>query len=1507
MDICASDNPKNWIDVLQRWAGERPDALVFRFLVDGESEEVTRTFAQLDREARSIAAALQDLGAPGERVLLLYPPGLDFISAFLGCLYAGAIAVPAYPPDPSRLARTLPRLSAIVANAEARLALTTSTIAAFAGALVETAPDLAAMRWVATDVLADGGAHWRMPSLQEDTLAFLLYTSGSTGTPKGVRVSHGNLLHNSRAIQANFGHTDASIGVGWLPLYHDMGLIGKVLQPLYAGASCTLLSPLDFLKRPFRWLQAISRYGATTSGGPNFAYDLCARRISPAERAALDLSRWQVAFVGAEPVRLETLERFAEAFGERGFRREAFFPCYGLAESTLMVTGGWLGSSAGTLSVRRDTLQQGRIEEAREGEGGVQPLVGNGPVAPNQQVIIVDPERKTRCPAEQVGEIWVAGPSVAQGYWNRPAETAETFGARLLDTGEGPFLRTGDLGFLRGGQLYITGRCKDLIILRGKNYYPQDIEQAVERSHPSVRPGCTAAFAVELDGQEQLIVVAEIDRRRGGEGSEGGEAALEAVSAGVRRAVAEEHDVQPRAVALLAPGSIPKTSSGKIQRHACKEGFLAGSLEVLLTWQRVDEPSVPVARATPDDAQPAFYSGSPDIWAKVERRSTRYRFDLERDVPWAELDAPGEHFGPTWLGTFGVDGEQLGRNPAANELFQWAMALSTCEVFISVEEEVLRYTGGEMDRMISTRSMTLLREEEEKHVLLFRRYAEHLRRQKPELVARFDEYIAPCVAAHRRSVHLFDVEGAGAHYLFWLYAVFFEESSIHLYDQLLPDAGRMKPAWLAVQAAHRQEEIQHVVTDAAHLAALNLTHEARLRLSRLWFRSLFEEFGRISGLEAVADLLADVHPVEAQAVLSPLRMYSLFFPNLLHGQAFARTREAAPYLLQLSTSGVIAAEMELRALDGAAAPEAGSAKQRAGRRSGKSRVMRQRAPAISVAPVLDCLQGAAAEERRALLLDHLDALVAEITGQRPKGASIADVPLSQAGLDSLTAVELVARIEAGLGVNLPLAEVYAATMGELADQLLYRIQLDGGAGEGASRAGGTAAITAASIHGEGAEVFRAVDLRLDRLLLAEELRAGAEAEPAREEQRVVLLTGGNGFLGRFLLLELLDRLPAGGKVVCLVRAPSDSVARERLRRSFGAGAPELVRRLDAAGERLEVRAGSLLRPQLGLAPSVYDALCGEVDSVVHNGAMVNHALSYEQLFAPNVLGTAEVVRFAIRRRIKAVHFVSSVASTVVPGCTETVREDAPLLAERPADGGYACGYASSKWAGEVLLREVHERFGAPVNVFRCGLVLGHRSHVGQLNTSDYFTHLLSGLVNTALAPRSFYATPETDRHVFGGLPVDFVAEAVTALALGRDRAHRTYHVIGSSGDLDSFIGWTRTAGYPITQVAEHGAWFARFREQLLALAEPRQQQSTSVLLETWAYPLGTVPRPRMDAAQFHRALREQTALGGAPELGEAFLHRLLGHMTALGLIPPPPKTPRDEPRHEASPSSHPSH
>jgi acyl-CoA synthetase (AMP-forming)/AMP-acid ligase II len=546
----------------------QPHECAYTFLVDGETEEVSLTYGELDRQARAIAARLQSVGADGARVLLLYPPGLEYIAAFFGCLYAGMVAVPSYPP---RLSRPAPRLQAIVADAEATVALTTTRILSNVERRFAHTPELEALRWLATD---DPAEDWRDPEVESDTLAFLQYTSGSTAAPKGVMVSHGNLLHNSALIHQCFEHTPHSRGMVWLPPYHDMGLIGGILQPLYGGFPVVLMSPVAFLQAPLRWLQAISRHRATASGGPNFAYDLCVQRITPEQRETLDLSTWEVAFNGAEPVRHETMERFTAAFEPCGFRREAFYPCYGLAEATLIVSGGLKADPPVAYAVRGSALGGNRVVAAiEEGEGG-RMLVGCGQTLPGQKIVIADPETLTRRPPDRVGEIWVSGPSVAQGYWNKSEETGHTFRAHLADTGEGPFLRTGDLGFLKDGELFVTGRIKDLIIIRGRNHYPQDIELAVEQSHPALQPGSGAAFSVDLDGEERLVVVQELKRvHRNADADE--------VTQAIRQAVAEEHELQVYAVTLIRPMSLPKTSSGKIQRHVCRRQFLEGSLKVI--------------------------------------------------------------------------------------------------------------------------------------------------------------------------------------------------------------------------------------------------------------------------------------------------------------------------------------------------------------------------------------------------------------------------------------------------------------------------------------------------------------------------------------------------------------------------------------------------------------------------------------------------------------------------------------------------------------------------------------------------------------------------------------------------------------------------------------------------------------------------------------------------------------------------------------------------------------
>lgn len=561
---------------LLRWrALEQGDEQAAAFL-DDEHDAVGRlSYAALDERARAIAALLGQRAGVGARALLLYSPGLDFVAAFFGCLYAGIVAVPAYPPRP----RTLARLQAIVDDAQPAVVLTTTDVRDLVQPMLTEAPDFPALPWLTTDDLAPGlAADWRDLQITADHLAFLQYTSGSTSAPRGVMVSHGNLIHNSHMIHHAFETRPDQPGVIWLPLYHDMGLIGGVLQPIFAGFPLTLMSPLTFLQRPFRWLQAISQLRAVISGGPNFAYDLCVRKITPEQRATLDLSTWHMAFSGAEPVRAETIERFTAAFAPSGFRREAWYPCYGLAEATLFVTGVRKSEPPRYATVSAPALEQRTVALAADGAAGdTRTLVSCGTAWLDQEVAIVNPDTEARCPAAAVGEIWVSGPSVAQGYWGRLEDSERVFRARIAGEADGrTWLRTGDLGFLQDNQLYVAGRIKDLIIIDGRNHYPQDIEATLEMAHPALRANASAAFSVEMDGEEKLVVVAELEREH--MPGRPGAASPEQLTAAARRVIAEQHTVQLHELVLIRTGYIPKTTSGKIQRHACQRGYLDGTL-----------------------------------------------------------------------------------------------------------------------------------------------------------------------------------------------------------------------------------------------------------------------------------------------------------------------------------------------------------------------------------------------------------------------------------------------------------------------------------------------------------------------------------------------------------------------------------------------------------------------------------------------------------------------------------------------------------------------------------------------------------------------------------------------------------------------------------------------------------------------------------------------------------------------------------------------------------------
>jgi acyl-CoA synthetase (AMP-forming)/AMP-acid ligase II/acyl carrier protein len=585
-------NFQSMIEVLATQAAEQGDATAYTFL-DERDGETQITYAELDRRARLIAARLQLELSPGDRALLVYPAGLEFISAFFGCLYAGVVAVPATYPKPKR---PMPRLQRIALDCDAHVALSTGqTLTTLDPELLSA--DAATNSWIATDELtADLADLWRPPAIDKSNLAFLQYTSGSTSDPKGVMVSHGNLLTNLDCIRQSFGIGDteddrlSANGVFWLPAYHDMGLIGGILTPLYMGGRSVLLAPTSFLQRPMRWLQAIHDYRTTISGAPNFAYEYCVRRTTPDERSTLDLSHWRLAFCGAEPIRAETLAHFALAFSGAGFKMSSFYPCYGLAECTLLAAGPDYRNEPHILPVNRAALAEHKVVPAcGEPEAMVQRLVGCGSPVSGHTIVIVEPEKNIEVPGGEVGEILIQGPSLAQGYWNRTEETEQVFGAQVAGR-EDRFLRTGDLGFFREGELYVTGRVKDVIIIRGRNHYPQDIEQSAEEAHPAVLPG--AAFALADDSGERLVVVHQLDRQfRGSDHQE--------IIQAIRRAIVEQHELDPYAIVLIRQTSLPITSSGKVQRNLCREQYVAGELKVVHAWTN---PAMPPVVAGREDA-----------------------------------------------------------------------------------------------------------------------------------------------------------------------------------------------------------------------------------------------------------------------------------------------------------------------------------------------------------------------------------------------------------------------------------------------------------------------------------------------------------------------------------------------------------------------------------------------------------------------------------------------------------------------------------------------------------------------------------------------------------------------------------------------------------------------------------------------------------------------------------------------------------------------------------------
>ncbi|CAM2005619.1 AMP-binding protein [Acanthopleuribacter pedis] len=567
--------------------GEKP---AFDFLNEQSLETTQLRFSDLDLRARAVAGAIQQAGIR-ERALLLFDRPGDFVGTFFGCLYAGVVPVPAYPPtaNPAHWQR----LERIAVDAAVDGLLSSSKLLPAIESALQHKPTFSRVRLLAVDSLDDSAASfWQPPTLSGDSLAFLQYTSGSTGDPKGVQVTHANLMANIGTFGREFGFHRESHMVSWLPLFHDMGLIGCMLGPAIVGCRAFLMSPTSFIKNPVRWLQSITRFGGTISGGPNFAYDLCSHKITEEQQAALDLSTWEVAFNASEPIRAATLKRFAKRFAAAGLRGSALKPSYGLAEATLFVCGVATNSLAETRTVSAKALAANQTAPEPVDAADRLELVASGRINRDQQVRIVAPESLETRPDGEIGEIWVQGSGVTLGYRNRPEQNQRDFAAHTAE-GDGPYLRTGDLGFVQAGSLYVTGRIKDLLIFNGRNLYPSDIEHTVERTAPGLRPGCGAAVSVAGEAGEELVILQEIAPRHFDESR-----ADDTVQA-IREKVWHLHGVQPVAVVLLPPKSIPKTSCGKLQRYQARRGFLDRAWKPVAAWHKTE------ATATAEITAPA--------------------------------------------------------------------------------------------------------------------------------------------------------------------------------------------------------------------------------------------------------------------------------------------------------------------------------------------------------------------------------------------------------------------------------------------------------------------------------------------------------------------------------------------------------------------------------------------------------------------------------------------------------------------------------------------------------------------------------------------------------------------------------------------------------------------------------------------------------------------------------------------------------------------------------------
>ncbi len=1559
------------------------DRVVYRFLRDGESESDQLTFGQLRGRSLAVAAWLTSRGARGERAVLVYPQGLEFLVAFFGCLYAGVVAVPASAPSRKGGAENLRR---VAVDAGARFLLSTGALLDQVSA--EFARALGAGFLVHLDTeapLAQQEGHSASAGDPLD-LALLQYTSGSTGSPRGVAVSRANLAHNQGQIEQCFGGGESRL-VSWLPMFHDMGL-GTVLQAVWSGGSCAIMSPHAFLQGPKRWLQAISRYQATVSGGPDFAFDLCVRRIPERERVALRLGSWRVAYDGSEPVRAATLERFAGAFASCGFRREAFHPVYGLAEATVLATSEHPIEPPVVRSFSTEGLERGHAERVTFDRVKQQALVSCGRPWPGTRMVIVNADTHEECGAREIGEIWLAGGSVAKGYWEKPAETEATFGA-MTAGGEGPFLRTGDLGFEDEGHLFVTGRQKDLIIIHGLNHYPQDIEASASGCHPALAPYGCAAFSIERGGEERLVIVQEVTRSalRSLESAE--------VIRAIRNTISSDHALWTDAVVLVMPSTLPRTTSGKVQHKACKRAFLDESLRAVASWDAFAS----VGRSIETGA----------VASQGDRRSPQ----ADRLIDWLRrhgADAIGEcaraerqGAPPSVLGVFakqGLLGMQiapeygglgLGHFDCARVLEQLAAVDFTLSLVVGLNnylgiEPIAKHAASAAKALLLPG--LALGDDVAAFALVEPAGAPAATsvsvRADADDPDRFRLYGTPflhCVAPDASVMNLLarhdDVAGVSAFVVTKANpgsrairggtslgvlglnqdAVFLDATCVGQ-ENLLGRQGD-GPEILRESAMHGRLAIAVAclggMKRCAQMAARHEPFSATVQGQRtpnpVTLSRLGSVTARLTALECLVHLVASAMDAGERAPAEAFAACRILGPELL--------LQSVDDLMQLgvSASGADGDRLSrlhrdvglLRKFDGP--PEAvaeltgrvllageGSLRDLIERVFGALGVARWIDPAIeAVRRRMRTLHGALARrpqrwgETRAGELCVWLVLLAAVVGARRKtpGADLdrahawahAQFEHALACVRFGTPSEIAAVDASDLTATVA---AYAREIGDL-DEAPGAPPPSHAPGDGIRAWVVSWLARRLHIHASEVDVGRsfadhgldsvaAVELsvglserlgcRLDEALLwnfsniaaliewsatrRPHVPAAFEADAHLEldvgppsgslestEPSSALLTGATGFLGAFLLFELL--LQTRAHVTCLVRAPDAAAGLARVARNLAH-----YSLWDAAfASRLTVLPGDLAAPRLGLDDATFASLGDSLDAIYNNGARLSFVAPYEELRPSHARGTREILRLASIGRPKVVHHVSSVA--VCDGAAyrgRSVAESAFPI----EGGGIHLPYAQCKWVSESLVSSARAR-GIPVTIHRPGLVAGSAVD-GAWNTADFLCRMLRAIVESGSMPGDLDLELDFS-------PVDYVSRAIVTLSRRRSSIGRAFHLQNPRGvHLDTFGTILRSLGYEIDAIP-----YWNWVERIEALKEGPLFPLVPFLGQRWLpEDLSYVElaqrahRPRLDCSETVQALASTGVV--CPPRDARLVGRYLNYLAGTGFIARPPVTRR---------------